>query len=166
MSNKTENDELGVQRKIHSGLVKQLCAPTLNMNKRLNNKMPEKKKNRKMIYELSQLLRWRHPVHYTPKSFSWSSHSSFKKVTKAVSILTLQNKEWKTNLHSTRRLYRFSLMLHDLHPVKTKTMDVTQWQDKWSHTRFLCAPAAEARRASLACELQNSRWNVGGGGRG
>lgn len=40
------------------------------MNKRLNNKMPEKKKNRKMIYELSQLLRWRHPVHYTPKSFS------------------------------------------------------------------------------------------------
>lgn len=112
MSNKTENDELGVQRKIHSGLVKQLCAPTLNMNKRLNNKMPEKKKNRKMIYELSQLLRWRHPVHYTPKSFSWSSHSSFTKVTKAVSILTLQNKEWKTNLHSTRRLYRFSLMLH------------------------------------------------------
>ena len=43
MSNKTENDELGVQRKIHSGLVKQLCAQTLNMNKRLNNKMPEKK---------------------------------------------------------------------------------------------------------------------------
>ena len=55
-----------------------------------------------------------------------------------------------------------------IHPVKTKTMDVTQWQDKWSHTWSLCAPAAEARRASLACELQNSQWNVrvGGGAEG
>lgn len=27
---------------------------------------------------------------------------------------------------------------------------------------YLCAPAAEARLAILACELQDSQWNVGG----
>lgn len=53
--------------------------------------------------------------------------------------------------------------------LRRTMMDVTQWQDKWSHTHYLCAPAAEARRASLACEPQDNQWNVregGGEGRG
>lgn len=72
---------------------------------------------------------------------------------------------WFSQINNTA-----SMRLTDELQLRHKTMDVTQWQDKWSHTLYLCAPAADARLASLACELQNSQWNVevgaGGVGRG
>lgn len=69
------------------------------------------------------------------------THCSFKNVT----ILQLS-----MSLQSTRHPYRFgSCFMHAsmvLQPLKTQTMDVTQWQDKWSHTHTheCVCPVAEA----------------------